>query len=74
MLSALFYAVETWYNTAMSETKMGRPPLPEAQRKTRLVRTYLTEKQLESIRHAAKKLRQAPSDYIREAALEKAGA
>lgn len=58
----------------MSETKMGRPPLPKAERKTELVRTYLTKDQLHAIRLEAKKLRQAPSDFIRKAALEKAGA
>ncbi len=53
----------------MSETKMGRPPLPKSRRKSELLRMYLTPAEITDIRKTARSAGLAPSDWAREALL-----
>lgn len=50
----------------MTEKKIGRPPLPEEDRKGNSVRVRLTKSELDDVRKEAEANQVSVSDYIRE--------
>ena len=58
----------------LKDRPRGRPVLPKYKRKSELFRIYVTQKQAKAIRRAAREHERPPPEFIRDAALEKAGA
>ncbi len=50
----------------MTEKKLGRPPLPDEDRKGNSVRIRLTDSELDDIKKEAEANKVSVSDYIRE--------
>ena len=54
------------------KTRMGRPPLPDADRRDTLVRVLTTEREHDELQRAADAASMSVSTWVRVAALEKA--
>jgi hypothetical protein len=69
-----FFCNIVWYNLVMGriimpKKRMGRPELPESQKRTKIMRFVVTATEERKIKHRAKAMNKTVSEFLRHISL-----